>query len=118
MTEERKTQAAATGDLTEAAMNTVLRAEQAAESRVSEATLEANAIIQEAQARARRILARTNERITLIHTRCAHYVTSESKRLLDAQTGDEVRGALELDPETLAATVEAVAANLTGGDGD
>jgi len=99
------------------AIKQVLQAERAAEQAVAACDRQAGDIIRAAQTRAQRIAQRGDERITLIHMRCAQWL-AEQRRLLAAA---EHRAQAEicnsqLDTVSIASVVDALAATLSGAD--
>jgi hypothetical protein len=100
-----------------AAMNRVLEAEQAAEQAVADCERQAQALLQAGYARAQRIGARTDARISLLRMRSSERVTRQiefTERVeLAAQQGESPG---HPQAERLAAVVEALAAELSGGE--
>jgi hypothetical protein len=100
-----------------AAMNRVLEAEQAAEDAVAECERQAQALLQGGYARAQRIGSRTDERVSLLRMRCNERVTRQielrERVELAAQRG-ESPGSRQT--ERLGTVVEALAAELSGGE--
>lgn len=101
----------------ELAMNRVLQAERDAEQAVRDCEEESGRMRLAAQARANRISARTDERITRMQVRAYQQVTEEIKRLEHAQriAMQEQEQSYRIDETGLAECIEEVAARLTGG---
>ena len=99
----------------EAAMNTVLQAERAAEQAIMDCRQAAAQILQEAQLRAQRIATRTDERLALCHMRCNGKVTREIKnRQRTASADSQANTVKHLDDAVLADMVSAVVRDLVG----
>jgi len=100
-----------------AAMNRVLEAEQAAEQAVADCERQAQALLQEGYARAQRIGSRTDARISLLRMRCNERVTRQIELRERVEAGAR-QGESPGHPqaERLAAVVEALAAELSGGE--
>ena len=99
-----------------AAMNRVLEAEHAAEQAVAECERQARALLHTGYARAQRIAARTDERISLLRMRCIDHVT----RRIEVRERAELAAQQSASPEhpqaeRLAAIVDELAAELSGG---
>ena len=96
-------------------MNTALQAERHALEAIKGCEREAAAIIDTAQQQARAITERTNRRIGQLHVHCARVTTARIDILLkeDADAADQ-NIQLGREQRALAATVERVAARLTG----
>jgi hypothetical protein len=100
-----------------AAMNRVLEAEQVAEQAVAECERQAQALLQAAYARAQRIAGRTEERISLLRMRCSERVTRQIEvRERVARAAREGESPGHPQGERLPAVVEALAAELSGGE--
>jgi len=100
-----------------AAMNRVLEAEHAAEEAVAGCERQAQALLQAGYTRARRITARTDERISLLRMRSTDRVT----RQIEVMERAERAAQQEASPEhpqaaRLDAIVEELVAELSGGD--
>jgi regulator of protease activity HflC (stomatin/prohibitin superfamily) len=100
-----------------AAMNRVLEAEAEAEQAVAECERQAQRLLQTGYARAQRIAARTDERISLLRMRCIDRVT----RKIEVMERAERAAQQDASPEhpqaaRLDAIVEELAAGLSGGD--
>ena len=99
-----------------AAMNRVLEAEREAEEAVAECERQAQALLQAGYARAQRIVARADERISLLRMRSSDRVTRQievrerAERAAQQDSSPEHPQAARLD-----AIVEALAAELSGG---
>lgn len=100
-----------------AAMNRVLEAERAAEQAVADCDRQAQGLLQAAYARAQRIGARTDERISQLRMRCTERVIRQieirERFELAAQQGESPA---HPQAERLAAVVEDLAAELSGGE--
>jgi hypothetical protein len=100
-----------------AAMNRVLEAEQAAEDAVAECERQAQALLQGGYARAQRIGSRTDERVSLLRMRCNERVTRQIELRERVELAAQ-RGESPGSPQTerLGTVVEALAAELSGGE--
>ena len=100
-----------------AAMNRVLEAERAAEEAVTECERQAQALLQAGYARAQRITACTDKRISLLRMRSIDRVT----RQIEVMERAERAAQQDVSPEhpqaaRLASIVEELVAELSGGD--
>jgi len=104
-------------DLAEQAMNQVLEAERDAARVVAECELEAGRILQAAQLQASRIASRTDNRISLMQTRCFQRVAEEIRKLEGAEkiTLEEQEHSYRIDETGLAECIDEIAICLTGG---
>jgi hypothetical protein len=100
-----------------AAMNRVLEAEREAEQAVAECERQAQLLLQAGYARARRIAGRTDERISLLRMRSSDRVTRRIEVMERAERAAQ-QGAFPepAQADHLAAIVEELAAELSGGD--
>jgi len=101
----------------EEAMNTVLQAERDAERVVAACEAEAASILQSAQLQASRIASRTDNRISLMQTRCFQQVTEEVRQLerAERQARERQEESYRIDETGLAECIEEIAICLTGG---
>jgi cell division septum initiation protein DivIVA len=101
----------------EEAMNTVLQAERDAERVVAACEAEAASILQAAQLQASRIASRTDNRISLMQTRCFQQITEEVRQLerAERQARERQEESYRIDETGLAECIEEIAICLTGG---
>jgi regulator of protease activity HflC (stomatin/prohibitin superfamily) len=100
-----------------AAMNRVLESEHAAEEAVAECERQAQALLQAGYARAQRITARTDERISLLRMRNIDRVTRQIEVMERAERAAQQDASPE-HPQVarLACIVEELVDELSGGD--
>jgi hypothetical protein len=98
-------------------MNRVLAAERDAGHAVADCEARARDIVQAARQRANRIATRTDERITLMHMRCAQSSAVTLKRMQQAQLSTTDQAGQPLDDAGVSACMEAVAESLTSAAG-
>jgi regulator of protease activity HflC (stomatin/prohibitin superfamily) len=100
-----------------AAMNRVLEAEHAAEEAVAECERHAQALLQAGYARAQRITARADERISLLRMRCIERVTRQIEVMERAERAEQQDFFPELTQAArLDSIVEELVVALSGGD--
>jgi cell division septum initiation protein DivIVA len=101
----------------EQAINRVLEAERAASQKVAACEKQAADILQAAQLHASRIASRTDNRISLMQTRCLQRVAEEIKQLQRAenQERESQKESYRIDETGLAECIEEMAICLTGG---
>ena len=99
-----------------AAMNRVLEAEHEAEEAVAECERRAQALLQAGYARAQRITARADERISLLRMRSIDHVTRRIEVMERAERAAQ-QGASPEHPQAvrLASVIEELATELSGG---
>jgi len=100
-----------------AAMNRVLEAERAAEEAVTECERQAQALLQAGYARAQRITAATDKRISLLRMRSIDRVTRQIEVMERAERAAQQDASPE-HPQAarLASIIEELVAELSGGD--
>jgi len=99
------------------AMNRVLEAEHAAEQDVAECERQAQALLQAGYARAQRITARADERISLLRMRSIDRVTRQIEVMERAERAAQ-QGSSPEHPQAacLDSIIEELVAELSGGD--
>lgn len=110
-------QPSAQGTRADQAMNHVLEAERAARDQAVRCEAEAATLVEQARQQARRIAARTDARLTHIHTSCGLATARQIEALLRQETSEsEIGVGTPQEQELLQAAVDRLAARLTGGD--
>ena len=100
----------------EQAINRVLQAERDTDQAVTDCEQQAHTILQTARRRARRILSRTDDRISHMQMRVAQRVTGKIQALdREEKKARLAKPAAPLDETGLAECIEQVASILTGG---